>query len=159
MKCDPLSLYKPETSHLPETGFVYNSIEASDALVCQYHVSELRGTERCATSYETDDSQYWDGFQAPWFRRFMSKDRGSIWFSAELQHNNRTLKDLCCSSSLTACVMTHNSFQANTKHMLPVTGSQLARPVWLLHVKRNTGSSLCCTCCAASLPWDSLLKL
>lgn len=38
-------LHNPETSHFPETGFVYNSIEASDVLVCRYHVSseEERG--------------------------------------------------------------------------------------------------------------------
>lgn len=32
-------LYNPEISHFPQTGFVYNSTEASDVLVCRYHVS------------------------------------------------------------------------------------------------------------------------
>lgn len=134
-------LRKPETSHLPETGFVYNGIEASDALVCRYHVSELRGAERCATSLWDRWLSVlgWNPGSMVQHRQLTTEDHGSVRFSAELRHNNKTLKERpCCSSSLTACVMTQFiSFQANAKHMLPVTGSQADKPVWLPHVGRD----------------------
>lgn len=81
-------LHNPETSHFPETGFVYNSIEAS-ICSCLLILCELRGRERgCATRYAY---QYWAEFQAPGFRQLTSEDRGFICLSAQLKHENERI--------------------------------------------------------------------
>lgn len=86
-------LRKPETSHLPETGFVYNGIEASDALVCRYHVSELRGAGRCATSLWDRWLSVlgWNPGSMVQQRQLTSIDHGSARFSAELSQGTSML--------------------------------------------------------------------
>ncbi len=142
-------LNNPETSHFPETGFVYNSIEASDVLVCWYHVSSEGEREREVWH------QLWDrwlsalgwipGFrvqtadkQGPWLYLLLS------WAQTQEQDTQGVPRTPCCSSSLTACVMTvFISIQANTKHMLLVRESQPAKLVLLSQVRWDDSATVC----------------
>lgn len=75
--------------HEPETGFAYSSTEASDVLVCWYHVSSE--AERGVSPFDRCLSVLgW----IPSFR-FRQLTNEACGFLAELRHENRTPR-VCC---------------------------------------------------------------
>lgn len=140
----------PGTSPLPETAFVYNSVEASDVLVCRNHVSR----ERCTvfTSQMTlririnSSLQGSDSWQAS----------GFICFLPELKHT-QTRHPEECRVWRTALPVWQHMFLLHAGKFHAYDGGQ----------RKSTGQtgfplrsnemtlSLCTTCCTASIQCDT----